>query len=212
MMDRFIMIRRQCAIDNGIILPSLRIRDNIRLGANEYRFMIKGTEVAKGEVMPGPLPCHKLRGHGGDYIGHRNCRTDLWLTGSVDNQKQREKAELLGYTTIDPPSVITTHLMEVIKNHAAELINRQQVQTLIENLAQTQPALVEEVVPRLFSYGEIQRVLVRLLREGVPIKNFATIIETLADYGNLTKNTDDLNRICPPEPVQSYNRAFYKQR
>jgi flagellar biosynthesis protein FlhA len=192
MMDRFIMIRRQCAIDIGIILPSLRIRDNIRLGANEYRFLIKGNEVAKGEVIPDRYLAINSEGTEETISGIETVEPTFGLPALWITKKQREKAELLGYTTIDPPSVITTHLMEVIKTHASELINRQQVQTLIENLAQSQPMLVEEVVPKMFSLGEIQKVLVRLLREGVPIKNFATIIETLADYGSSTKNIDDL--------------------
>jgi flagellar biosynthesis protein FlhA len=192
LMDRFIMIRRQCAIDIGIILPSLRIRDNIRLGANEYRVLIKGIEVARGEVMPDRFLAINSEGTEETISGIETGEPTFGLPALWITKKQREKAELLGYTTIDPPSVITTHLMEVIKTHAAELMTRQQVQTLVENLAQSQPALVEEVVPKMFSYGEIQRVLVRLLREGVPIKNFATILETLADYGSVTKNIDDL--------------------
>ena len=106
----------------------------------------------------------------------------IWIAKNM-----REKAEILGYTTIDPPSVIATHLTELIKHYGHEFLNRQQVQTLLDNLKVQQPALVDEVFPKMFSLGEIQKVLVNLLREGVPIRNMETIIETLADYGNLTK-------------------------
>jgi flagellar biosynthesis protein FlhA len=192
LLDRIIMIRRQCAIDLGIILPSIRMRDNVRLGTNEYKIMIKGIEVATGEVMPDHYLAINSDGVEETITGIETIEPTFGLPALWITKKQREKAELLGYTTIDPPSVITTHLMEVIKEHAHELMSRQQVQMLMENLAQQQPALVEEVVPKMFSYGDIQKVLVRLLRENIPIKNLATIIETLAEYGTITKNPDDL--------------------
>ncbi len=186
------MIRRQCAIDIGIILPSIRMRDSVRLGSNEYRILIKGAEVAKGEVMTDRFLAINSEGAAETISGIETIEPTFGLPALWITKKQRERAELLGYTTIDPPSVIATHLMEVIKNHSSALINRQQEQTIAENLAQTQPALVEEVVPKMYTFGEIQRILVRLLRENVPIKNFDTIIETLADYGATIKNPDDL--------------------
>lgn len=192
LLERVIMIRRQCAIELGIILPSIRLRDNVRLGTNEYIILIKGIEVARGEIMADHYLAINSDGVEETITGIETIEPTFGLPALWITKKQREKAELLGYTTIDPPSVITTHLMEVIKAHSCELMNRQQVQMLIENLAQQQPALVEEVVPKMFSYGDIQKILVRLLRENVPIKNLATIIETLADYGSVTKNTDDL--------------------
>jgi len=195
LLDRIIMIRRQCAIDLGIILPSVRMRDNVRLGTNEYKILIKGIEVARGEIMPDHYLAINAEGTKETITGIETVDPAFGLPALWITKKQREKAELLGYTTIDPPSVITTHLMEVIKTHAAELLNRQQVQTLIENLAKTQPALVEEVVPKMFSYGEIQKVLTRLLRENIPIKNLATILETLAEYGSVTKNPDELTEL-----------------
>jgi flagellar biosynthesis protein FlhA len=192
LLDRIIMIRRQCAIDLGIILPSIRMRDNVRLGTNQYKIMIKGIEVAVGEVMPDHYLAINSDGVDETITGIETIEPTFGLPALWITKKQREKAELLGYTTIDPPSVITTHLMEIIRTHSSELINRQQVQALIENLAQQQPALVEEVIPKMFTYGDIQKILVRLLRENVPIKNLATIIETLAEYGSVTKNPDDL--------------------
>lgn len=192
LLDRIIMIRRQCAIDLGIILPSIRMRDNVRLGTNEYKIMIKGIEVARGEVMPDHYLAINSDGVEETITGIETVEPTFGLPALWITKKQREKAELLGYTTIDPPSVITTHLMEVIKTHSSELMSRQQVQMLIENLAQQQPALVEEVIPKMFSYGDIQKILVRLLRENIPVRNLATIVETLAEYGSVTKNPDDL--------------------
>jgi flagellar biosynthesis protein FlhA len=192
LLDRIIMIRRECAKELGIVLPSVRLRDNIRLGTNQYKVMIKGMEVASGEIMPDHYLAINSDGVDETITGIETIEPTYGLPALWITKKQREKAELLGYTTIDPPSVITTHLMDVIKSNASELINRQQVQLLIENLAQQQPALVEEVVPKMFSYGDIQKILVRLLRENIPIKNLATILETLAEFGNMTKNPDDL--------------------
>jgi flagellar biosynthesis protein FlhA len=129
----------------------------------------------------------------------------LWITKNM-----REKAELLGYTTIDPPSVIATHLTELIKRHAYELMNRQQVQTLIENLKGQQPALVDEVVPKMFSLGEIQKVLVNLLRENIPIRDMGTILETLADYGNMTRDTDLLTEYVRQNLKRVITRRFIR--
>lgn len=192
LLERVVMIRRQCALDLGIVLPSIRLRDNVRLGTSEYKILIKGVEVARGEVMADHYLAINSDGVEETITGVETTEPTFGLPALWITKKQREKAELLGYTTIDSPSVITTHLMEVIKNHSYELMNRQQVQMLVENLAQQQPALVEEVIPKLFSFGEIQKVLVRLLRENIPIRNFATIIETLSDYASVTRNTDDL--------------------
>jgi len=192
LLDRVVMIRRQCALDLGLIIPSIRMRDNVRLATNEYRILIKGVEVAHGEVMPDHYLAINSDGVTETITGIETVEPTFGLPALWITKKQREKAELLGYTTIDPPSVITTHLMDVIKTHSSELIDRQQVKTLIENLAQQQPALVDEVIPKMFSYGDIQKVLVRLLRENVPIRNLSTIIETLADHGNVTKDPDEL--------------------
>lgn len=192
LLDRIVMIRRQCAIDLGIIIPSIRMRDNVRLGTNEYRILIKGLEVAHGEIMTDRYLAINSDGVQETITGIETVEPTFGLPALWITKKQREKAELLGYTTIDPPSVITTHLMEVIRSHSSELMSRQQVKVLIENLAQQQPALVEEVVPKMFSYGDIQKILVRLLRENVPVKNLGTILEALAEYGTVTKNPDDL--------------------
>ncbi len=190
LLERVVMIRRQCAMEMGIIVPSIRLRDNVQLGASEYVLKIKGMEIARGEVMADHFLAINMAGAKETISGIET--TDptfgmpaLWITKNV-----REKAELLGYTTIDPPSVIATHLTDLIKRYGHELLNRQQVQTLLDTLKTQQPALVDEVFPKMFSLGEIQKVLANLLREGVPIRDMETIVETLADYGNLTKDTE----------------------
>ena len=131
----------------------------------------------------------------------------LWITKNM-----REKAELLGYTTIDPPSVIATHLTQLIKHFGHELLNRQQVQTLMDHLKAQQPALVDEIFPSMFSLGEIQKVLVNLLREGVPIRDMETIVETLADYGNLTKDTDLLTEYVRQNLKRMITRRFISDK
>ena len=192
LLDRIVMIRRQCAMDLGIVVPSIRLRDNVRLNTNEYVLKIQGEEVARGEVMPDHYLAINSDGVEETISGIETVEPTFGLPALWITKKQREKAELLGYTTIDPPSVITTHLIEVIKNHAYELMNRQQTQMLVENLAKQQPALVEEVVPKMYSYGEVQKILVGLLKESVPIKNLATILESMSDNSQLGHNMEEL--------------------
>ena len=190
LLERVVLIRRQCAMDMGIIVPSIRLRDNVQLAANEYVMKLKGIEIARGEVMADHFLAINMVGaketiSGIETVDPAFGMPALWITKNM-----REKAELLGYTTIDPPSVIATHLTELIKRYGYELLNRQQVQTLLDNLKNHQPALVDEVFPKMFSLGDIQKVLVSLLKENVPIRDTETILETLADYGNLTKDTE----------------------
>ena len=192
LLERVVMIRRQLVMDLGIIVPVIRLRDNIQIGSSQYVIKIKGIEVASGEVKMD----HFLALSTGQALGKLDGIPTveptfglpaLWITSA-----NRERAELLGYTTIDPPSVIATHLTEVIKRHSSELLTRQQVQILVDNLKGQQPALVEEVVPKMFSLGELQKVLASLLREAVSIRDLGTILETLSDYGQITRDTETL--------------------
>jgi len=192
LLDRIVMIRRQCAIDLGIVVPSIRLRDNVRLNTNEYVLKIQGEEVAKGEVMPDHFLAINSEGVEETISGIETVEPTFGLPALWITKKQREKAEMLGYTTIDPPSVVTTHLIEVIKSHAYELMDRQQVQMLVENLSKQQPMLVEEVIPKLYSYGDLQKILTSLLRESVPVKNLAVILETMADNSQLGRNMDEM--------------------
>jgi flagellar biosynthesis protein FlhA len=202
LLERVVMIRRQCALDLGIIVPVIRIRDNIQLNTSEYVIKIKDIEVAKGKVMLGYLLALSTNEVKQKIQGIETVEPTFGLPAVWILESEREKAELLGYTTVDAPSVIATHLTETIKQHSHELLNRQQVQTLVDNLKNTQPALVDEVVPKMFSLGEIQKVLANLLRENISIRDIGTIMETLADYGGMVRDIELLT-----EYVRKIGRA-----
>jgi len=208
LLDRVVMIRRQCALDMGVIVPAIRLRDNIQLGTNAYSIKIKGVEIARGEVMADHLLALSSGDVEEEIYGIPTVEPTFGLPALWIPKSDREEAEILGYSTVDPPSVIATHLTEIIKRYGHELLNRQQVQTLIDNLKKTQPALVDEVVPKLFSLGEIQKVLASLLSENIPIRDMATIIETLGDYGSLTRDTDLLTEYVRQALKRSISKRF----
>ncbi|MDK2836546.1 MAG: flagellar biosynthesis protein FlhA [Thermosediminibacterales bacterium] len=192
LLDRVIMIRRQCAIDLGMIVPMIRLRDNIQLLPNEYKIKIKGIEVSKGELKPDSFLAMNPGFVEKEIEGIKTTEPAFGLPAVWISEEKKEEAETLGYTVVDPSSVIATHLTEVIKRHAHELLGRQEVQTLVDNLKETYPAVVEELIPKQMSIGEIQKVLANLLKEGVPIRDLVTIFETLADFSIITKDTDIL--------------------
>ena len=204
LLDRVVMIRRQCALDLGIIVPVVRLRDNIQLKNNQYSIKIKGLEVAGGEIMIDHYLALKPADVEAEIDGIETVDPAFGLPAVWITESERENAELKGYTTIDAPSVISTHLIEVIKRHAHELLGRQQVKTLIDNLKTQQPALVEEVTPKLFTIGEIQKVLSNLLREGISIRDIGSILEILGDYGTLVRDPDTLTEYVR----QSMKRAI----
>ncbi|MCL1835264.1 MAG: flagellar biosynthesis protein FlhA [Oscillospiraceae bacterium] len=208
LLDRVVMIRRQCALDLGIIVPAIRLRDNIQLSTNAYSIKIKGVEIARGEVMADHLLALSTTEVEEEIYGIPTVEPTFGLPALWIPKSDREEAEIMGYSTVDPPSVIATHLTEIIKRYGHELLNRQQVQTLIENLSKSQPALVEEVVPKLFSLGEIQKILSNLLSENIPIRDMATIIEALGDYGNLTRDTDLLTEYVRQSLRRSISKRF----
>lgn len=188
LLDRIVMIRRQCALELGIMVPVVRIRDNIQLKPNEYVIKIRGNRVAEGEIL---LDHYLAMSSGIEDETIEGIETKepafgypaLWV-----NEEMKEKAELAGYTVVDPPSVVSTHLTEVLKRYAHELLGRQEVKTLLDHIKQSAPALVEELTPNLLSTGEIQKVLVNLLKERVSIRNLTLILETLADHAPQTKD------------------------
>ncbi|MEY8303177.1 flagellar biosynthesis protein FlhA [Anaerosalibacter bizertensis] len=190
LLDRIVMIRRQIAMELGLVVPIVRLRDNIQLNPNEYIIKIKGVEVSKGEV----LFDHYLAMNPGmvedEIEGIDTVEPAFGLPAKWIVDKEREKAEVLGYTVVDPPSVIATHLTEIIKERSHELIGRQDVKLLIDNVKEDYPAVVEELVPNILSIGDVQKVLSNLLREQISIRDMVTILETLADYGSITKDTD----------------------
>ncbi len=207
LLDRVVMIRRQCALDLGMVVPVIRIRDNIQIGANEYIIKIKGTEIAGGEVMIDHYLAMNPGNADDELTGIDTVEPAFGLPALWIEESQREKAEILGYTIVDPPSVIATHLTDVLKRHGHELLGRQQVQGLLDTMRQTQPALVDDVVPKLFSLGELQKILCNLLRENVSIRDLITILETLSDYGGITRDTDLLTEYVR----QALKRAITKR-
>jgi len=208
LLDRVVMIRRQCALDLGVIVPAIRLRDNIQLGTNTYVIKIKGTEVTRGEVMADHLLALSTGDVEEEIYGIPTIEPTFGLPALWITKEDRERAELMGYSTVDPPSIIATHITEVIKHHGHELLSRQQVQTLIDNLSKIQPALVEEVVPKMFSLGEVQKVLAALLMENVPIRDMATIVETLGDYGNITRDPELLTEYVRQNMRRALTRRF----
>ncbi|MEK4136897.1 flagellar biosynthesis protein FlhA [Kurthia sp. FSL E2-0154] len=191
LLDRVVMIRRQLALELGIVIPVVRIRDNIQLQPNEYRIKIKGNELAKGEL----LLDHYLAMSPGDddsIDGIDTIEPSFGLPAKWINEQVKEDAEMLGYTVVDPPSVVSTHLTEIIRANASELLGRQETKQLIDHLRETSPILVEELTPTPMSIGEIQKVLSKLLDENVSVRNLPIIFETLADYSKLTSDVDVL--------------------
>lgn len=190
LLDRVIMIRRQLAIEFGIVIPVVRIRDNIQLEPNEYRLKIKGNEVAKGLI----LLDHYLAmapGIEDDSIeGIDTVEPSFGLPAKWITEEMKDTAEMYGYTVVDPPSVVSTHITEVIKQHAHELLGRQETKQLVDHLKESYSILVEEVTPTPLSIGDIQKVLAKLLREKVSIRNLPIIFETLADFGKMTSDAE----------------------
>jgi flagellar biosynthesis protein FlhA len=208
LLDRVVMIRRQCALDLGMIVPVIRLRDNIQLRPNEYIIKIKGIEVAKGELMFD----HYLAMNPGtaevDLEGVKTIEPAFGLPAVWVSEEQKERAEMLGYTVVDAPSIVATHLTEVVKAHAYELLGRQDVQKLIDNIREAYPALIDDVTPKMLSIGEIQKVLANLLKENVSIRDMVTIMETLADYSPMTKDADMLTEYVRQSLRRSITKRF----
>ncbi|MBQ5485194.1 MAG: FHIPEP family type III secretion protein, partial [Lachnospiraceae bacterium] len=192
LLDRVVMIRRQIALELGTVVPIIRLRDNIQLNPNQYVIKIKGIQIAEGEI----LFDHYMAMNPGyvqeEITGIPTFEPSFHLPAQWITEGQRERAESLGYTVVDPPSIIATHLTEVIRSHIAELLTRQDVQNLVDNLKQTNPVLVEELTPAELNLGEIQKVLANLLAEGVSIRDLLSIFEILADHAATTRDTDVL--------------------
>ena len=204
LLDRVVMIRRQIALELGTVVPIIRLRDNIQLNPNQYIIKIKGIQVSEGEI----LFDHYMAMNPGyveeEITGIPTFEPSFHLPAIWITEGQRERAESLGYTVVDPPSIIATHLTEIIRQHIDELLSRQDVQNLVNNMKETNPSLVEELVPKLLGLGEIQKVLQNLLKEGISIRDLLTVMETLADYAPATRDTDILTEYVR----QSLKRAI----
>lgn len=204
LLDRVVMIRRQIALEMGCVVPTIRLRDNIQLNPNQYLIKIKGIKVSEGEI----LFDHYMAMNPGyveeEITGIPTFEPSFHLPAIWITESQRERAESFGYTVVDPPSIIATHLTEIIRLHVHELLNRQDVQNLINNIQESNATLISELVPKLLSVGEIQKVLQNMLKEGISIRDLITIFETLADYAPTTRDTDVLTEYAR----QSLKRAI----
>ncbi|MGB8002033.1 MAG: flagellar biosynthesis protein FlhA [Anaerobacillus sp.] len=192
LLDRVIMIRRQIALEFGIVVPVIRIRDNIQLEPNEYVIKIKGNRVAGGEVLLNQYLAMSSGLEDETVTGIETVEPAFGLPALWVTEDMKDRAELSGYTIVDPPSVVSTHLTEVIKRHAHELLSRQEVKHLLDNVRETSPAVLEELIPNILTIGDVQKVLMRLLKEKVSIRSLDMILESLADNGVRTKDTDVL--------------------
>ncbi len=204
LLDRVVMIRRQVALELGTVVPIIRLRDNIQLNPNQYIIKIKGIQVTEGEI----LFDHYMAMNPGyveeEITGIPTFEPSFHLPAIWITEGQRERAESLGYTVVDPPSIIATHLTEVIRQHIAELLTRQDVSNLVNNIKENNPALVDELTPKLLGIGELQKVLQNLLQEGISIRDLLTVFETLADHASTTRDTDVLTEYAR----QSLKRAI----
>ncbi len=209
LLDRVVMIRRQIALELGTVVPIIRLRDNIQLNPNQYIIKIKGIQVSEGEI----LFDHYMAMNPGyveeEITGIPTFEPSFHLPAIWITEGQRERAESLGYTVVDPPSIIATHLTEIIRHHIAELLTRQDVQNLVNNIKETNPSLVEELIPKLLGLGELQKVLQNLLKEGISIRDLLTILETLADYAPSTRDTDILTEYVRQSLKRAISTKFF---
>ena len=209
LLDRVVMIRRQIALELGTVVPIIRLRDNIQLNPNQYIIKIKGIQVSEGEI----LFDHYMAMNPGlveeEITGIPTFEPSFHLPAIWITEGQRERAESLGYTVVDPPSIIATHLTEIIRQYIAELLTRQDVQNLVNNLKETNPSLVDELMPKLLGLGEIQKVLQNLLKEGISIRDLLTIFETLADYSTTTRDTDILTEYVRQSLKRAISNRFF---
>ena len=209
LLDRVVLIRRQIALELGCVVPTIRLRDNIQLNPNQYIIKIKGVPVSEGEI----LFDHYMAMNPGyveeEITGIPTFEPSFHLPALWITEGQRERAESYGYTVVDPPSIIATHLTEVIRRHLDELLTRQDVQNLINNIQEQNQTLVSELVPKLLNVGEIQKVLQNLLREGISIRDLVTIFETLADYAPTTHDTDVLTEYVRQSLKRAITAKFF---
>lgn len=188
--DRVVILRRQFALEMGMVIPSVRIRDDAGLDPNEYVIKLRGEQVAKGEVLVDHFLCIGMTGAEEEIEGVDTFEPAFGLQAKWVDAANREKAQIFGYTVIDPLSVIITHLSEVIKKHAHELLGRREVNLLLDNLKKSDKAVVEDIIPAIISVGDLQKVLSNLLMEQIPIRDLGTILETVGNYASTVKDTE----------------------
>ncbi|MBE7498711.1 MAG: flagellar biosynthesis protein FlhA [Verrucomicrobiales bacterium] len=211
LLDRVTGVRRTFAQEIGVIIPPIRLRDNLQLGPNEYRVLLKGHPIAQGQLMPGYWLAMNATNSQVTLKGVPTVEPVFGLPATWITDAERKTAELSGHTLVDAASVLVTHLSELLKRHCHALLSRQDVQNLLDHLRQTHPAVVNELVPAQLSVGQIQRVLQNLLAEGVSIRNLAGILEKISDFAAFTKNPDELSeharRALAPQIAKPFQMA-----
>jgi flagellar biosynthesis protein FlhA len=208
LVERIRTLRRQLALEMGFIVPPVHIRDNLQIRANEYVVLLKGIEVARGEVRMGCALAINPGTVTATVPGIATREPAFGLDALWINAAERERAQLAGYTVVDPATVIITHLTELIRRHAHELLGRQEVQTLLDRLAKNQPKVIEELVPQHLSVGGVQKVLQNLLREGISIRDLVTILESLADHAPRQKDPEQLTEHVRQALGRSITKRF----
>jgi flagellar biosynthesis protein FlhA len=205
-LDRIKSIRRQMALEMGLIVPPVHITDNLQLNPRQYAILLKGVQIARGELMQDHLLAINPGTAQEEIQGVPTIEPAFGLQARWIRSLERERAQLAGYTLVDPATVLATHLTEIIKSQACELLGRQETKNLLDNISKTHPKVVEDLVPKILSIGEVQKVLQNLLKERVSIRDAVTILETLADFGSYTKNAGVLTEYCR----QALSRAICK--
>jgi len=211
LLERVVMIRRNIVLELGAIIPQIRLQDNIKLSPNQYAIFIKGVEVAGGEIMFD----HYMAMNSGyveeEIDGIETVEPFAGLPAMWISESQRERAEALGYTVVDPPAIIATHLTEVVRQHLHELITRQDVQKLVNHVKESHSVLVDELIPKYLTIGEVQKVLASLLKENISIRDLLTILETLADYAPITRDTSMLTEYVRAALKRQISKKFFGQ-
>jgi flagellar biosynthesis protein FlhA len=193
LLERVTGVRRNFAQEMGMLIPPIRLRDNLQLSTNEYRFVLKGNSIAQGQLMPGHWLAMNATNSKTTLKGIPTVEPVFQLPATWVTDVERKSAEVAGYTVVDAVSVMVTHLSETVRRHCHEILTRQDVQALLDNLKQTNPAVVNELIPAQLTVGQVQRILQNLLAEGIAIRNLAGILEKVSDYASLTKNPDELS-------------------
>lgn len=208
MINRIVIFRRQYAQEMGFVIPSIQLRDSSSLGTNQYVIKIKGEEVARGEILVDYYLALEPSSPAGDLDGIETIEPAYGIPSKWITPDKKEMAEIYGYTVIDPLSVMLTHLSETIRHHAHELINRSEVMKLIDNVKEKTPTLVDEIFPSVISYGDFQRVLSSLLKEGVPIKDMETILESITQSVSSGKDLDGMIEDIREKLKRTITRKF----
>ncbi|MBO8167990.1 MAG: flagellar biosynthesis protein FlhA [Thermoanaerobacteraceae bacterium] len=208
LLERLAAVRRQCATELGIYVRPIRIRDNLQLGPTEYVFKIRGNEVAKGEIQPDYYLAMNPGDEEFDLPGTPTTEPTFGLPAWWISQDIKEEAEIRGFTVVDAETVLITHLTEFIKSHAHELLGRQEVKELLDVVKESNPALIEDLVPDILSTGQIQKVLQNLLKEQIPIRDMVGILECLADHATRSKDIDYLTEVVRQSMARTISRLF----